>query len=337
MAIAIAKAKRRNQYVRNYENHDQFPETALAFKLYDNALSPGELQEVYGTMQQEQRRIVTAMYDKYHVPEAERLPPRQDDLQYCPFLDIEQGAASYMGMAPYKPITTIDGMPPMPCSDDRVPSFIHDAQVHIQIQFCTHLHYLRQVVHQNENGSITTALYQSIVNEFIPRNDDESLSARPARVPRDIHRVASSESESSHRANTLVDRVPWGTYTTQPEPRMVLKAKSKAAQRKPVDFTKVKTYHETPKATTTEVVPTETPQQAVQPMPIRIAGTSLSIKSAMPSLDGKQRRVTTDKGLIAGLLEVAKTTQAVSVTSTLTQPTLQGQPHHTFQKGGDRY
>jgi hypothetical protein len=43
MAIAIAKAKRRNLYVRNYENQEQFPDTALAFKLFDNALSPGEL------------------------------------------------------------------------------------------------------------------------------------------------------------------------------------------------------------------------------------------------------------------------------------------------------
>jgi hypothetical protein len=194
------------------------------------------------------------------------------------------------------------------------------------------VHFLRQVVKQNKNGSVTTALDQSIVTEFVPRNDDETLSERPHREPRDIHRVASSDSESSYCATTLADRATWGKYGAGLQHDIVRKAQSQAAHHKPFDYTKVKAYREL----STEVKPTEgvtTLPQAVQPMPIRpIAGTSLSIKSTVPHMDVRQRRVTTNKGLIEGLLEVAKATKLASTTSSLTQDTIQ--PRHMLQKGG---
>jgi hypothetical protein len=83
MAIAISKVKRRKLYDLHHEH------TYLSF----------------------QQEIVAAMYEKYGVSQADSRAPHQHNLQFCPAELVDAGAMLYMGTAPYKPITTITGVP----------------------------------------------------------------------------------------------------------------------------------------------------------------------------------------------------------------------------------
>jgi hypothetical protein len=106
MAIAISKVKRRKLYDLHHEH------TYLSFQLYDDDLTREELEGVYTEMRIEQQEIVAAMYEKYGVSQADSRAPHQHNLQFFPAELVDAGAMLYMGTAPYKPITTITGVPP---------------------------------------------------------------------------------------------------------------------------------------------------------------------------------------------------------------------------------